>query len=83
MDANNAANIIAPYTAGKENFSGSPYYDVNGYAIGYGNHYYEDGSAVSADDDPISQQDAYNLMVYYLEQNAAAIISALTTDIQD
>ena len=46
MDANNAAALIAPFTASQETFSASPYWDVNGYAIGYGNHYYADGSAV-------------------------------------
>lgn len=83
MDANNAANIIAPYTAKQESFSATPYYDVNGYAIGYGNHYYSDGTSVDATDDPISQTDAYNLMVFFLAQNAAAIIPQLTVDISD
>lgn len=83
MDANNAANIIAPYTAKQETFSATPYPDVNGYAIGYGNHYYSDGTSVDATDDPISQTDAYNLMLFYLAQNAAAIIPQLTVDISD
>ena len=84
VDPNNAANIAAgSITAGQEAFSASPYYDVNGYAIGYGNHYYSDGTSVEAADPPISQSDAYDLMVFYLAQAASSIASQLTVDISD
>ena len=46
-----AVAIAAPFTAGFEGFRASPYFDVNGYAIGYGNHYYSDGTAVEQTDD--------------------------------
>jgi GH24 family phage-related lysozyme (muramidase) len=83
MDATNAANAIADFTASKETFVASPYWDSNGYAIGYGNHYYQDGTAVGENDPDISESDAYNLMWYYLNQNAAAIIPQLTVQISD
>ena len=65
MNAQNAAAAIASFTAGNESFSANPYYDVNGYAIGYGNHYYSDGSTVESSDNPISQSDAFDLLVFY------------------
>jgi len=83
MNAQNAAAAIASFTASNESFSANPYYDVNGYAIGYGNHYYQDGSAVSADDPPITQDDATALMVFYLAQGAAAIIPQLKVSLSD
>ena len=84
MDPSNAANIAAgAITAGQETFSPTPYWDVNGYAIGYGNHYYSDGTTVEATDQPISQSDAYDLLIFYLAQNAGSIASQLTVEISD
>lgn len=84
MDPINAANIAASsITANAEGYSPDPYWDVNGYAIGYGNHYYSDGSTVESSDNPISQSDAFDLLVFYLTQNANAIASQLTVDISD
>ena len=77
MDANNAISIAVPFIAGFEGFSASPYLDAGSYAIGYGNHFYEDGSAVSADDDPISQDDATSLLAYYVAQVATYLAPIL------
>lgn len=41
-----AVKEIAP----EEQFSPTAYYDVNGYAVGYGFHYYRNGSAVQQGD---------------------------------
>lgn len=73
-----ATATAANFIAARESYSASPYWDVNGYAIGYGNHYYEDGSSVSIDDDPISQARAQQILAFYIGQNSAAIASQLT-----
>lgn len=83
MDANNAAQIIAPLTSAQEGFSADPYFDVNGYAIGYGNHYYQDGTQVTADDPPISRADAYALLTYTLAQTAQQVAGYLTNPVSD
>lgn len=83
MDPLAAANSIVSFTASKESFSATPYYDVNGYAIGYGNHFYDDGSPVSADDDAISQSYGYSLMLGVLQSNAQIIASQLTVELSD
>ena len=83
MDVVNAVNIAAPITANFEQFSAYPYLDAGSYAIGYGNHYYEDGSAVSADDDAIDQNTAYQLMQFYLQQTASQIAGMFTVDVSD
>ena len=78
-----AATIAAQLTAAEEGFSASPYFDVDGYAIGYGNHYYEDGTAVSADDDPITEARATQLMQFFLNQTAGEVLSLLTVPVSD
>jgi lysozyme len=83
MDQSGSVSIAAGFTAGFETFSPSPYFDVNGYAIGYGNHYYEDGSAVGADDDPIDQPTALALMMFYLNQNAGDLAPQITAPLND
>src|ERR1700685_981974 len=77
-DITGALAIAAPFTASQESFQALPYYDVNGYAIGYGNHYYSDGTAVDAGDPAISQSDAPYLMVFYLTQGGNTILSQIT-----
>ena len=46
MDQSTAIATATNFIAKQESFSPVPYWDVNGYAIGYGNHYYTDGSSV-------------------------------------
>lgn len=79
MDISTASVTAADFIAARESFSQVPYWDVNGYAIGYGNHYYEDGSAVSGDDDPITEIRARQLLNFYVNQNAAAIAGQVLT----
>jgi lysozyme len=73
MDPTNAIAIAVPFTANFEGFSSVPYLDAGSYAIGYGNHYYEDGSAVSADDDPIDQDRATQLLTFFISQVATEL----------
>jgi GH24 family phage-related lysozyme (muramidase) len=79
MDTASAIPIATDFIATQESFSGTAYFDVNGYAIGYGNHYYEDGSAVS-EGDTISEDDALSLLGFYVSQNMTAIVNQLTVD---
>jgi len=83
MDYSTAINTAADFIAGRESFSPVPYYDVNGYAIGYGNHYWEDGSPVTSDDDPITQDRAQQLLNFYADQNAKAILSQVTVPLTE
>jgi len=79
MDIAGSISIATDFIATQESFSPTAYWDVNGYAIGYGNHYYEDGSAVQQGD-TITQDDAYSLLQFYAGQNANAIAVQLTVD---
>jgi lysozyme len=78
-----AIAIVTPFTESWETFSASPYLDGTSYAIGYGNHYYEDGSQVSADDDAIDQPTALALLQYYLNQAGAEVLSQVTLPLTD
>jgi lysozyme len=83
VDATNAIQIVTPFTEGWETFSPAPYFDVDGYAIGYGNHTYEDGTAVAADDDPIDQARAEQLLQFFLNQSANEVLSQVTVPLSD
>jgi len=61
MNLDLAISTATDFIAKQEGFMSHAYWDVNGYAIGYGNHYYSDGSAVQ-DGDTISKNDAYDLL---------------------
>jgi GH24 family phage-related lysozyme (muramidase) len=83
VDISNAVAIAAPFTAGQEGFRAAPYWDVNGYAIGYGNHYYEDGTAVGQDDDPITPARGLQIMSYTLAHVAGQIAPMLQVPVSD
>lgn len=83
MDTTNAVAIAVPFTAGFEGFSPTPYMDAGSAAIGYGNHFYEDGSAVSMDDDPIDQPTAQQLLTFYVSQVASTIAPTITMPVTD
>jgi GH24 family phage-related lysozyme (muramidase) len=86
MDANNAVATISSFTQNWEQFSATPYEDPAGsgnYAIGFGNHYYEDGTAVGSDDDPIDRVRALQIMSFYLLQNATALVPQISVAIAD
>lgn len=83
MDLNDSIQVATSFIAGAESFSAAPYWDVNGYAIGYGNHYYEDGSPVTSDDDPIDQARAEQILSFYVNQNATAILQQVTVPLNE
>lgn len=71
-------NLIDP----QEGFMGTAYWDVNGWAIGYGNHYYADGSAVQQGD-TISQADAEALVYTVAAGKWAAIKPYITATLNE
>jgi lysozyme len=83
MDLDSSLSTADTFIANAESFSSTPYWDVNGYAIGYGNHYYEDGSAVSADDDPIDETRGMQILSFYVDQNATAILAQVTAPLNE
>lgn len=83
MDQALALQTAINFIRGAEGFSASPYYDVNGYAIGYGNHYYEDGTAVQESDSDIDEQTAEDLSDFFINQNMTAIQNQLTVDLNE
>ena len=66
--------LTASFIASHEGFRSTPYYDVNGYAIGYGNHYNLDGSPVTPGQS-ISQSDAQALMQNQIQNTYAPAIA--------
>jgi GH24 family phage-related lysozyme (muramidase) len=82
MNLDNAVSIATPLIAGFEGFSSKAYYDVNGYAIGYGNHYYGDGSSVKAGD-TIDKATATSLLQSTIRDYANQILPSIKVDITD
>lgn len=82
MDYALAINIATDFIASVEGFSPNAYWDVNGYAIGYGNHYYEDGSDVQADD-TIDKTRANTLLKKVVQGKEQAIRSYVTAPINE
>lgn len=82
MNIENAISIATTLIASEEGFRSKAYYDVNGYAIGYGNHYYSNGKAVQASD-TITLSDAKNLLKFYAAQFAHEIAPYIKVDITD
>jgi lysozyme len=80
MNVNGAILAAVSLLRGLEGFRAAAYWDVNGYAIGYGNHYYENGLPVRSGD-TITEARALSLLSYYAAQNAGAIVSQLTSPI--
>lgn len=83
MDQALAIQTAIDFIRGAEGFSPTPYWDVNGYAIGYGNHYYEDGTAVGENDAAIDQTTAESLSDFYINQNMQAIQAQLTVALNE
>lgn len=82
MNLDNAVKLSIPLIVGEEGVRTNAYWDVNGYAIGYGNHYYKNGSAVKQGD-TISKSDAYDLMAFYVRQFANDILPGIKVEISD
>jgi lysozyme len=83
MDQAAALSTAVNFIAGLESFSPSPYWDVNGYAIGYGNHYYTDGTTVEETDSDISQSDAMDLLTFFVNQDLNNVISQITAPLNE
>lgn len=83
MNLDNALQLAVQTITGAEGFAANPYWDVNGYAIGYGNHYWENGQDVQATDGPIDQDRALALVTYFANENLQAIASQLQVDLND
>jgi lysozyme len=77
MSLDRAVNIASDFLAGVEGLSLTAYWDVNGYAIGFGNHYYQDGTAVRSGD-RISEAGAYDLLGFYSDQFGRYVLSVIT-----
>lgn len=82
MNIENAISLAIPLVRGEEGFRSKAYWDVNGYAIGYGNHYYKDGSAVKQGD-TIDKSGADDLQRFYVRQFANEIAPFIKVDITD
>lgn len=63
---NELINLVKYY----EGFTAKPKPDVSGYSIGYGNHYYEDGTAVKANDPAIDVARGEKILNAALERMA-------------
>jgi GH24 family phage-related lysozyme (muramidase) len=83
MNPSESLAIGIPFTGELERFVPYPYWDVNGYAIGYGNHYYEDGSPVEAEDNPITKAEGDHLLAFTLNQVSSSVQSLLQVDVTD
>lgn len=66
----------------KEGFTGVAVWDVTGYAIGYGNHYYEDGSPVRFGD-TITRLRAESLLNFYVNKYSTNVKTVLTKTLND
>jgi lysozyme len=83
MNQNYAIQIaVQGLIEGQEGFEATAYYDTNGYAIGYGNHYYADGSAVQQGD-TITQAAAEALVEAIAGQTWTAIQPSITADLNE
>ena len=82
MNLENAISLSIPLIRGEEGFKANAYWDTNGYAIGYGNHYWEDGSSVKQSD-TISSSRADSLQKFYARQFANNIAPYIKVDIDD
>lgn len=67
-------SLTASFIAAHEGYAQKAYWDVNGWAIGYGNHYYADGSPVRAGD-VIDQAGATSLLNSSIADTYAAGIA--------
>lgn len=82
MNLENAISLAIPLVRNEEGFISKAKWDVNGYAIGYGNHYYKDGSAVKQGD-TITKSAADDLQRFYVRQFANEIAPSIKADITD
>jgi GH24 family phage-related lysozyme (muramidase) len=67
-------SLTASFIAAHEGYAQKAYWDVNGWAVGYGNHYYADGTPVRAGD-TIDQAGAQSLLQTSITDTYAAGIA--------
>ena len=82
MNVEKMLDIAVAFIAPEERFSPNAYWDVNGWAIGYGNHYYADGHAVK-ETDTITKPEAQKLMRIVAKGKYDAIKKYITRDINE
>jgi lysozyme len=84
MDYSNARAIAVQFLEQPniEGFSPTAYWDVNGWAIAYGNHYYLDGTAVQKGD-TITREDAQPLISQVVADKDTAISPYVRSDLTD
>jgi lysozyme len=77
-----AIQLAVQQIAPAEVFTSNAYWDVNGYAIGYGFHYYSNGSAVERGD-TMTKADADTYVYTVARQKWNAIKPCITVDINE
>lgn len=82
MDESNAISLATAFGKKREGFRATPYLDAGTLAIGYGNHYYDDGSAVTATD-TITEPDAADLISNVMAGKWNAIKPCISVDLTD
>lgn len=82
MNIENAISLAIPLIRNEEGFISKAKWDVNGYAIGYGNHYYKNGTSVKQGD-TITKAGADDLQRFYARQFANEIAPSIKVDITD
>lgn len=82
MDVEKMLDIAVGFIAPVERFSPNAYYDVNGWAVGFGNHYYADGTAVK-EGDTITRTKANDLIRVVARGKYNAIKKYITRDINE
>ena len=82
MNLENAILLAIPLIRKEEGVRLKAYWDENGYAIGYGNHYWEDGRAVKKED-TITPSKADSLQKFYVRQFANEIAPYIKVEITD
>jgi lysozyme len=74
----NGLNLITEF----EGFRSNPYLDQNNIpTIGYGSTHYEDGSAVTMDDDSITKDEAMSLLAIFVKNFENTVNTEVTADI--
>ncbi len=72
----NTNNRLTDFLKEKEGFRAEPYLDQAGLPhIGYGNRFYEDGTPVTMEDAPIDEARALELLNFFVEDTANALMS--------
>jgi len=77
-----ALDIATNFIAGEEGFVGHAYPDAGSLAIGYGNHYYEDGSPVQ-EGDIIDRTRGWNLLRKVSGEKMDAITPYIHVDLNE